>query len=77
MWLLSVIVFIVLFCCIVGHLGRTFTKSQKAVESSFAATNENAAGKTIIGINENDNDYKHGRWCFDTPGVVQPDQVNK
>lgn len=28
-----------------------------------------------MGIDENDVNYKHNRWCYDTPGVVQPDQV--
>lgn len=49
---------------------------QQPNESPFTTNNENAVGKTIIGINEDDRIYKHGRWCFDTPGVVQSDQVN-
>lgn len=28
-----------------------------------------------LGVNENHKDYKFSRWCYDTPGVVQPDQV--
>lgn len=33
-------------------------------------------GQQLLGINENKNDFKFSRWCYDTPGVVQPDQVN-
>lgn len=28
-----------------------------------------------MGLNENDLDYALSKWCYDTPGVVQPDQI--
>lgn len=28
-----------------------------------------------MGIDEADADYVYSKWCFDTPGVVQPDQI--
>lgn len=58
-----------------GHLGRTFSKTPEFSETPFTNATGKAAGTTTFGINENDKDYKNSRWCFDTPGVVQPDQV--
>ena len=29
----------------------------------------------VFGINEKRPEYIDGRWCFDTPGALQPDQV--
>lgn len=29
----------------------------------------------LSGFDPNENDYKHGKWCFDTPGTVCEDQV--
>ena len=29
----------------------------------------------MFGINENSRHFRDGRWCFDTPGALQPDQV--
>lgn len=26
-------------------------------------------------LDENKDEYKYGRWCYDTPGTIQPDQV--
>jgi hypothetical protein len=28
-----------------------------------------------IGLDPRDPDLRDGRWCYDTPGTVQPDQV--
>lgn len=30
---------------------------------------------SVLSINEQSKDYVHSKWCFDTPGVEQPDQV--
>ncbi|XP_074109711.1 nitric oxide-associated protein 1 isoform X2 [Cotesia typhae] len=56
------------------RIGRTFTRmlSDKGnVQARYEAAK--ASGK--FGIDENDEFYKHGRWCYDTPGVIHPDQV--
>jgi len=29
-----------------------------------------------VGIDPNDEEYVAGRWCYDTPGVIYPDQVS-
>jgi len=28
-----------------------------------------------FGFDENREEYKYSRWCYDTPGTIQPDQV--
>lgn len=28
-----------------------------------------------MGINEKLPEFVHGKWCYDTPGVVHPDQI--
>lgn len=28
-----------------------------------------------MGLDENDPDYAFSKWCYDTPGVIQPDQI--
>lgn len=42
------------------------------------STNMNPSKKNqrkILGINTSDPQYSLGRWCYDTPGTIQPDQV--
>ncbi|KAH0550783.1 nitric oxide-associated protein 1 [Cotesia glomerata] len=56
------------------RIGRTFTRmitDKGSVQARYEAAK--ASGK--FGIDENDEFYKHGRWCYDTPGVIHPDQV--
>lgn len=33
------------------------------------------SGRVIMGLNEKHHDYFLSKWCYDTPGVVQPDQI--
>lgn len=33
------------------------------------------ADQDLKGLNEKDYEYAKSRWCFDTPGVMHPDQV--
>lgn len=64
---------------LIGHIGQTFSKtndSDRETKDSFSvAGNANASGKLKMGINENVPEYALSRWCFDTPGVIQPDQI--
>lgn len=32
-------------------------------------------GVPVLAINEKDKEYVSSKWCFDTPGVVQPEQT--
>lgn len=33
------------------------------------------AGPPVLQINEKDKEYAQSKWCFDTPGVIQPEQT--
>ncbi|ERL87636.1 hypothetical protein D910_05027 [Dendroctonus ponderosae] len=35
----------------------------------------NVSGITCMGINEELPEFVHGKWCYDTPGVMHPDQI--
>ncbi|KAH8401107.1 hypothetical protein KR009_003117 [Drosophila setifemur] len=54
-----------------GSVGRTFEKRED-VNDAFAV-----AGGTspITTLNERGSEYKEARWVYDTPGVMQPDQL--
>ncbi|XP_069166697.1 nitric oxide-associated protein 1-like isoform X1 [Procambarus clarkii] len=62
-----------------GHIGRTFENLEEPDERFDPfSTNMRNIGKEqrkILGINTNDPKYSLGKWCFDTPGTVQPDQL--
>lgn len=34
-----------------------------------------AANMQNFGFDETKEEFKYGRWCYDTPGTIQPDQV--
>ncbi|XP_071515686.1 nitric oxide-associated protein 1 [Panulirus ornatus] len=62
-----------------GHIGRTL-ESKEEPEEKFDpfSTNMNPSTKIqrkILGINTSDPRYSFGKWCYDTPGTIQPDQV--
>lgn len=66
------------YATLIGHIGRTFEgKEPVAGEGDIFSVkgHSNAVGRVSIGINENDRIYAMGKWCYDTPGVVQPEQV--
>ncbi|XP_030761723.1 nitric oxide-associated protein 1 [Sitophilus oryzae] len=57
---------------------RSFTRPVKdysIVDGFSTQGNANASGKVSLGIKENHPDYVTSKWCFDTPGVVHPDQI--
>lgn len=61
-----------------GHLDRTFSAEVPVSDSKdpFAISGQpNSSGQTKLGIDERDPKFMQSKWCYDTPGVVQPDQV--
>lgn len=62
---------------LIGHIGRTFEKTNSEVQDPFSMSHERGFTDKIFPMNENEKVYDMSKWCFDTPGVVQPDQVNK
>lgn len=60
-----------------GHIGRSFKNVYKVkpdIDDPFAA-NQRGKKKEKFGLDPNDREYKDSRWFYDTPGVVQPDQI--
>lgn len=61
-----------------GHIGRTFEESERDESSdpfSIRADIIQKDAKKILGIDTAHPRYALGKWCYDTPGTVQPDQI--
>ncbi|KAK4316877.1 hypothetical protein Pmani_012008 [Petrolisthes manimaculis] len=60
-------------------VGKTFIKSKEPEEIgdpfSMKMTTTSGMHPEIVGINPMGKDYKLSKWCYDTPGTVQPDQI--
>lgn len=54
-------------------LGQTF--KEKPDEDKSDAFGMGRGDISVLSINEQAKEYVHSKWCFDTPGVAQPDQV--
>ncbi|KAL1465035.1 hypothetical protein WDU94_004631 [Cyamophila willieti] len=62
---------------LVGHIGRSFTPEKPAKDEndlSVANINHNRLVSRDF-LDEKSDLFAHGKWCYDTPGTVQPDQV--
>lgn len=60
-----------------GHIDRTFTPEEPIDLNTDPFTlgmNPNA-GTGLKILDEKSKEYVKSKWCFDTPGVLQPDQV--
>ncbi|XP_011155376.2 nitric oxide-associated protein 1 isoform X3 [Solenopsis invicta] len=58
-----------------SHIGRTFqSKFGTKVDDPFAEEKYKKRTQQF-GLDETREEYKHSRWCYDTPGTIQPDQV--
>ncbi|XP_016985976.1 nitric oxide-associated protein 1 [Drosophila rhopaloa] len=55
----------------VASVGRTFDKRDD-ISDAFAMA---SGSKPITTLNERQKEYKEARWVYDTPGVMQPDQL--
>ncbi|XP_044753362.1 nitric oxide-associated protein 1 isoform X2 [Coccinella septempunctata] len=62
---------------LMGRIDRSSSKNTETDHQDVFSIRpaNNATGTTTLGLNENDPLYAHSRWCYDTPGVVQPDQI--
>ncbi|XP_034476494.1 nitric oxide-associated protein 1 [Drosophila innubila] len=56
---------------LIGQVGRTFTNRME-VEDAFAMS---AGTQPITTLNDRKLEYREARWVYDTPGVMQPDQI--
>lgn len=63
-----------------GHIGRTLEKKEKPVSKQDPFSTDlrkpPADTKSILGINPKHERYALSKWCYDTPGTVQPEQVS-
>lgn len=62
---------------LIGHIGRTFEKEDEIIGDPASSSHDGGFGGKIFTLNEHSDKYKHSRWCFDTPGVIQRDQVRQ
>ncbi|KAJ8920237.1 hypothetical protein NQ315_011898 [Exocentrus adspersus] len=64
---------------LIGRIGQTYSRDNDTdveVKDCFLmSTKTNDPGNVRMGIDENHPEYALSRWCFDTPGVVQPNQI--
>ncbi|XP_012535443.1 nitric oxide-associated protein 1 [Monomorium pharaonis] len=61
-----------------SHIGRTFLSKfeTKIGNDPFAEEKYKKHDNTQqFGFDENREEYKYSRWCYDTPGTIQTDQV--
>ncbi|KAH8300249.1 hypothetical protein KR044_012065 [Drosophila immigrans] len=56
---------------LIGHVGRTF-EQRTEVDDAFAMA---VGTQPITTLNERKKEYREARWVYDTPGVMQPDQI--
>lgn len=59
---------------LIGHIGRSFIHQQESDDLTAQNQSSGFAGK-ILTIDENSDKYAMSKWCYDTPGVIQKDQV--
>jgi hypothetical protein len=60
-----------------GHIGMTFQKKKKPVPGKdiFSIHHFPEEPRPFSGLDPLDEEYAQSKWCYDTPGVVHPDQV--
>ncbi|KYN00300.1 Uncharacterized protein C4orf14 [Cyphomyrmex costatus] len=54
-----------------SHIGRTFPSTSK----NDLLMVEKFKKNTQFGFDDTKHEYKQSRWCYDTPGTIQPDQI--
>ncbi|XP_055618225.1 nitric oxide-associated protein 1 [Toxorhynchites rutilus septentrionalis] len=60
---------------LIGHIGRTFVKEAEETSDGFSVSQRGSAQAPLLTLNEKSETYINSKWCYDTPGVVQPDQI--
>lgn len=59
-----------------GHIGRTFQAERPdSGLDQFSMKTYTEGSRPLSGLDPSDEDYAQSKWCYDTPGVVHPDQV--
>lgn len=65
------------YATLIGHIGRTFEKEKEELNDPAAQSHNGGYAGKVLTLDENNERYEESRWCFDTPGVIQKDQVRK
>ncbi|XP_077284121.1 nitric oxide-associated protein 1 [Arctopsyche grandis] len=65
---------------LLGYVGRTFANADnmRDIEGdpfSYQMSSGFSVSGSNRGINEYSEEYRHSKWCYDTPGVVHPEQI--
>lgn len=61
---------------LIGHIGMTFrTKKPVSALDPFSMGHSSEGPRPLSGLDPSDEAYARSKWCYDTPGVVHPDQV--
>lgn len=63
------------YATLIGHIGMTFEEDKVVHRDPASSTHESGFAGKLFTLNENNEKYVHGKWCYDTPGVMQNDQV--
>ncbi|XP_063992110.1 nitric oxide-associated protein 1 [Diachasmimorpha longicaudata] len=63
------------FAMLQERIGRTFPLKATLGAPALAAYEKRLATGRKFGIDENDECFIRSKWCYDTPGVVHPDQI--
>jgi len=65
------------YATLIGHIGRTFEVQKDGTEKldPFAVRAEKVPGESNNFFNPNNKQFKDSKWCFDTPGTVNHDQI--
>lgn len=63
------------YAMLIGHIERTFSAEEPVTETKDIFSLKGQTKELKIGINEKDTLYKFSKWCYDTPGVVHPEQI--
>ncbi|EFN77969.1 Uncharacterized protein C4orf14-like protein [Harpegnathos saltator] len=59
-----------------SRIGKTFISKSKLQQSNDPfAIEKYSKNMQKLGFDETKDEYKYSRWCYDTPGTIQPDQV--
>ena len=59
-----------------GSVGRTFTgRSDEDVKTDPFSEMSHSAMLRKVGLDESRPEYRESRWCYDTPGTLQRDQI--
>lgn len=59
---------------LIGHIGRTFVGKEVLTDPISHSHDSGFAGKLQV-FNENEQLYAQSKWCFDTPGVMDGNQI--